>query len=316
MTLGRVVKLFFTIVFVAATIYLVAREQIFSAIWPAMGAFRFWETLLILFLFAIARIFQAFALRKSLLLFDKQISVGGAIGMVALKGFYNAGMSGAGLVAQAVRGRTHLNIAISTTAVVTALQFLLLIALLGLMFSLASIISPIQPKQKTILVFIGLLLGSTPFFATAAVVYMRSAWKGRMAQLLDDATTSLRNAMSTRPHIVAIIALALLSFQSFRIFRIVLIAWILDPSVQIATLSLTVIAADIGSVIPVTPGGIGVRELLIAAGGRITGSLELFLTAAVLDRIFALTFSLVHGLIVIVWYQFDGSSPQSQKLSE
>jgi uncharacterized membrane protein YbhN (UPF0104 family) len=313
MTLGRIAKLFFTIVFVAATIYLVARERIFSVFWQTLGAFTSWEILLILFLFAISRIFQAFAFRNSLLLFDKQISVGSAVGMVALKGFYNAGLSGAGLVAQAVRGRAHFNIAVSTMAVVTALQFLLLIGLLGLMFSLASIVSPIPLEQKIVLVLLGLILGSTPFFATAAVVYMGSAWKGRMARLLEDATTSLRNAMSARPHIVTSIALALLGFLSFRILRIVLIAWILDPGVNIAALSLTVVAADIGSVIPITPGGIGVRELLIAAGGRITGSLELFLTAAVLDRIFALAFSLAHGLIVIVWYQFDANPSQSRK---
>jgi uncharacterized membrane protein YbhN (UPF0104 family) len=94
-------------------------------------------------------------------------------------------------------------------------------------------------------------------------------------------------------------------FIATRITRIMIIAAAIDRQTDLGTLVLLVLAADTSLVVPVTPGGIGIRELIIGAGGSAFGRFDVFLTAALIDRGFSIAFNMLHGIAVILSYQFS-----------
>lgn len=123
-----------------------------------------------------------------------------------------------------------------------------------------------------------------------------SAFGPRINSILADIHELLTNA---RPGSLLLAGGYQLLFAWLRVARLAFITVLLSPHVNIVELSAIVLTADLASLLPLTPGGIGLREFLIGTGGVAIGHLEILVAAAVVDRGVMVLGNLAHGLFVL-----------------
>jgi len=298
---------FATVLFVAATVALAAhsvpseillRSIIFLDMWIVVGLF---------LIFLIMRVWQAAALKISLAMVERQVSLLAAIGLIAIKGLFNQGVSGAGLVAQGVRAKHRFAIRYRDFGIVTFIQALtltgtlgalLFLALMGLVFTGSGL--------NALIILVAMIAMGLPIAASLlwnAIPHDRisdrvSGWPD------SEASKRLRSALFQTRGIWIVASQA--AFFGFRFCKFAAIALLIQPDVSLTHLLVIVLIADLATVVPITPGGIGVRELVIATGGAMLGDLEVALSAAIIDRVTGIAFSLIHGLFVVALHQWEG----------
>lgn len=301
----RAWKLVATVIAVATTLGLALQEPIVDQFGAALNTLDLTTIILIIFLFGLMRTFQALALQISLNESQSRLEFQSAVGLIALKGFYNLAFSGAGLVAVALRGRAALNIQIKDLAAATLLQAALLIIVLGLLFAVASLCFEPDPRYKIAFALLGLSVAAIPFLIGTLTRFASRRVIQRLPRAVQRAAEYGRDSAiwSTRTKVVA--TLIIFAYVTSRLARIIVLALIIDSSANVGHLIYVVVGADLLSIIPITPSGIGVREIAIGAGGAFIGEFDLFLSAAVLDRMVSIGLNLIHGLTVIFWQMLD-----------
>lgn len=298
---------FATVLFVAATVALAAqsvpseimfRSIIFLDMWIVAGLF---------LIFLIMRVWQAAALKISLAMVERQLSLLATIGLVAIKGLFNHGVSGAGLVAQGIRAKHRFAIRYRDFGMVTLIQALTLTGTLGALLLLAFMGFLFTGTVLNALVIsIALIAMGLPIAAALlwdAIPHDRIG--DRVSGWPDSETSKRLRATLFQTRGILIVA-AQAAFFGFRFCKFAAIALLIQPEVSVAQLLVIVLIADLATVVPITPGGIGVRELVIAAGGAMLGDFEVALSAAIIDRVTGIAFSLVHGFFVVMLHQMEG----------
>lgn len=246
------------------------------------------------------------ALSVTLRFWGYSLPVAKSFGLIALKGFFNQGVSGSGLLAQGLRARYRLGISWQHFGAATLVQAASLLGVLGTLLTILSV-ALLSGLQQTLVIVAGVAAVCAPF---ALVLLWRVLPHQAIRRFINRWPDDLGiSAVSRRGLVWGLLGLiaAQLLFVSFRFARIAIIAVLMQPDISLAHLFLVVVLADLVTIVPVTPGGIGVRELVIALGGAAVGGLEIALAAAIIDRVISICLSLIHGLLVLGWYYASDS---------
>ncbi len=254
---------------------------------------------------------QAAALSLSVRYWGGRLRLPQSFGLVALKGFFNQGVSGSGLVAQGVRARYRLGVAWGHFGAATLLQAASMVVVLGGLLAATGALL-LTDGQRVAAVLLGLGAAASP-------IIMALAW-GRLPHHAIRRRVPRwpeglgRVVLSRRGVILHTMGLALvqLLFVLLRFCRLAIIAVLMQPDISLAHLFVIVLMADLATVVPITPAGIGVRELVIALGGAAVGDLDVALAAAIIDRVASMGLSLLHGLLVLVWYHWSDTRAARQ----
>ncbi|WP_220337108.1 lysylphosphatidylglycerol synthase domain-containing protein [Wenzhouxiangella sp. 15181] len=298
-------KIALTFVFTAATIFLAVRSGAFGMLEAAFTRITWVELSALFAIFVVIRIIQAYSLIQSLKVVNTALTLRTSLELAALKGFYNLGLGGAGFIAQAIHVRSRNLFSITQLAWATATQSILLIAALGA-FLLA--VAPAlfdHAKAFWAVILLGGLGTLIPFMALPALRYSRRL-TNRLPVRLQSKLKELQYHFPA-PRMNQLVPLWLLqvSLVGLRLGRIIFIAVLLDPLTPIGELAATTLFADLATVVPLTPGGIGIREFLIGAGGSLGRQPDLFIIAAIIDRGIAITGNLVHGTVTLTANHFN-----------
>ncbi|NKI36176.1 hypothetical protein HFP89_13475 [Wenzhouxiangella sp. XN79A] len=253
----------------------------------------------VLLLFILMRIAQAFSFKHALELSNRIIAFDASLALVGIKGLFNLGFVGLGLAAQTAHGKIAHHVPVRIMIHANLTQLFLLVVALGLGLIAGIILLPHAsdiPGSMTFLL-IGAGCAAMGLAGTVACIFPScSVWLNRIPGV-----QHLRLGME-RPHGEPLRSLLLIAcFQATtvvtRVTRVLVIAWSISPDADFQTLAMSVLIADTVGVVPVTPGGIGLRELLIGMLGAAADQYEVFLAAAVIDRMAAIVLNLVHGAL-------------------
>lgn len=290
-----------TFMAVGLTIAIAMRPSVWANIEYAFASFDHEVIVVLLILFCFMRLFQGLSLCLSLKSLNHDLPLRNALGLVALKGFFNLAFAGAGLFAQAVRAKSSLNVGYSTFAYASLYQAMVLVTVLGFLTAAVGVVVLPSVEKKAMFGILGLAIAVAPFLTLSVVRRVKSLKNAKIARII---LRFVQYRLEDWKWLLPLAVLGTFFFLS-RLIRISIIAITVEEGIRLEFFSLAVIVADLSTVIPITPGGIGVRELVIGAGGNWVGQLDIFLAAAVVDRIIGLVFSLVHGLLVLFVYQFS-----------
>jgi len=286
--------------FVAATILLISKVGSIPNILSSLGNISLVELIIVTMLFALLRFSQALCFAVVASTINVRISMGSSMDLMALKGFFNLGLGGAGLVAQAAHSRTTNLLSLPEFTAATLIQSLFLVSSFGiaLLFAVFWIEAP-----QSFVIFCALAcvfvftLPLIAFLILNSITYASALIPSSMS----DSASKLRQAVTFNPKRLMLAAWLLqILIVLFRIARIALIGLFLSSEIDIRSLIATTLVADFASLIPLTPGGIGLREFVIGVGANIVDQFDLFMAAAVLDRAVAITCNLLHGGFVLL----------------
>lgn len=214
--------------------------------------------------------------------------------LTALKGFYNLGVSGAGLVAQAAHANATKSLGMAELAWATAIQSILLVSAIGFWLMIAGAWA-FGTMQGFWLALAG---GAATLSPLLLVTTIRSDWPpwGILPESVRQRASSfIRKADDVSLKGMLQLFLVQSALVSLRVSRVLCIALFLDPSLDIARSASITLSADLASVVPLTPGGLGIREFFIGLGANLTGQLEILLAAAVIDRGITILGNSIHG---------------------
>lgn len=287
------------ILFTLATIFLIVKADALGTIGQAFSRIGPQELLLLGLLFAALRVMQAVSLVVIIKNIGVKLPFRASLDLAGLKGFYNLGLGGAGLVAQAVHAHSQQLFSVPQLAWTTALQSLLFVSALGalLFFSATSLTGTLS--IALVPAAFGLTACLAPFLALSIFERTELAMRlspSRYHKKLRALKTSFCNTSREQLFIAWLIQVVIVFI---RLTRILFIAFFLNPFVPIASLAVTTLAADLVTVVPLTPGGIGMREFFIGIGAQLAGAFELFVAAALIDRGVAIAGNLVHGVFTL-----------------
>jgi uncharacterized membrane protein YbhN (UPF0104 family) len=288
-------KVALTLAFTAATIFLAARSGALETLETTFTRIGWLELVALFTLFGIMRILQAWSLVLAMKTVGASLRFRVSLDLAGLKGFYNLGLGGAGFVAQAIHARSRNLFSLGQLTFATISQSLLLVSALGaLLLGFSSALLQ-DPAMFWPIVFISLLAVLSPFWALRA---LHST--GLVSRLVPKKFRSKIEEISNNvpaPAFDGLLSLwlAQVLLVSVRLGRMLLIAFFLDPLISIGSLAATTLFADLATVVPLTPGGIGVREFLIGLGASLGGHSELFIAAAIIDRGITIAGNVIHG---------------------
>lgn len=287
--------------FTAATVWLAFEAGAAKTIAETLRHLGLLEFGALLVLFAALRACQAISLTLVTQPLGIRLRFHTSLDLAGLKGLYNLGLSGAGLVAQAVHGRSKALFSVGQLAWATGLQSLLLISALGAVVIASALINPFNQTGLTYSICV---LGTAVIAFSLAIIRIASSSKKlstRMPRWLREPLDRLRQ-VGRKPSLKQLGALLAiqLSIVLLRLARLLTIAIFIDASADLSELALVTSVADLLTTVPLTPGGIGAREFLIGLGAEMFGQVDLFLAAAIIDRGFTLLANLMHGGIVLL----------------
>lgn len=294
-----IIKSLGALAFTSALALLAFRQEILGDIWRALQE----VSLFILFgafgLFTAARLVQALCLRQTLLIFDERISFHTALDLSGIKGFYNLTFHGAGVLAQAASGKSKNIFQMRNFVASTLLQSILLAFSMAISVALLSFALPGLGISSEVALVFGLIVS---FIALAMIVLLRR-YRLQVAVAgprINEALSDLHQLLKTaRPASLLLAAGYQLSFAWLRLARLLFIAALTNPYVSMIELSAIVLTADLASLVPLTPGGIGLREFIIGTGGVAIGHMDTLIAAAVIDRGIMILGNLSHGFLVL-----------------
>lgn len=285
--------------FILALTFLAFEQEAFGNIWRALQDTSL-STLVGAFgLFTAARFVQALCLRQTLLIFNEKLPFHTALDLTGIKGFYNLTFHGAGILAQAASGKSKNLFRMRSFVASTLLQSLLLACSIGASVAALSFALPERANSNELVLIFGLIVSLA---SLATVVWLRRN-RPQIAAAgphLNDALNDLHQHLNTaRPRSILLVAGYQLSFAWLRLARLLFITLLASTDVNVIELSAIVFTADLASMAPVTPGGVGLRELIIGTGGIAIGYMEILVAAAVVDRGIMIIGNLLHGLLVL-----------------
>lgn len=262
---------------------------------------------LVALLFIMMRATQAMFLLRLLELHDQKISFGSSMTLAGLKGLFNLAFLGLGFVAQSAQAKLALLVPVRVMLLANVTQSFVLVLALGTSLFVTTLFFFSRtnlPAPEALIVgglavsIIGLVGAGTCLFPGRLPSWVREL---RVSRWL------LQKESSPKPGGAAALGVLILGLVlvALRLARVLAIAYAIDPEVELYSLMITVLAADTVSVVPITPGGIGVRELIIGFWGTVVDHYELFLAAAIVDRVLTIAFNLVHGTVA-VWLSGRG----------
>src|SRR5699024_10503240 len=133
-------KMVLAVVFTTATFWLAVESGALSTlrnVFKQIGALEFFVLSL---LFIALRIFQALSFLTVIRQSNTIVTFKASLSLAGLKGLYNLGFSGAGLAAQAFRGRSKGLFTVPQLAWATGLQSLLLVSSLGAALAVSALV--------------------------------------------------------------------------------------------------------------------------------------------------------------------------------
>lgn len=293
-------KTTFTLVFLFATAFLAARSGALVTLQATSTQIGWLELFFLLGLFTIMRILQAWSLVRAMGLAGASLRFGESLDLAGLKGLYNLGLGGAGLVAQAIHARSRNLFSIRQLAFATVSQSLLLVSALGTLLVMFSTTLLQYTTAFLLLVSFGALTALIPF-VVLRVPHHLGTLPTLFTKALGLSIENLRKKLSVLSYKRLLeLWLIQITLISLRLVRIIAIALLIDPSTSVGQLAAATLLADLVTVVPLTPGGIGIRELLIGLGASLEGQSEIFIAAAIIDRGITVAGNLFHGTCTIV----------------
>lgn len=284
--------------FIFATLWLIVRSGALSSIGAAFQQLESLEIVIIGLLFAGMRIGQAISLSLAIRMQGVPLQFSQSLELSALKGFFNLGFIGAGVAAQAMQARTDKLFTLKHLALATAFLAVLLVSFQGILLVIFAFLFGKAGGYKLIMAGVGIVAALCPMLILLLLRFTSIAHRilpTKLYALTEDIRGSLRRA---NVGYVGRVWLAQGALVVFRIGRVIFVAYALDPQAALGLLLTITIFADLVTAIPLTPGGIGLREFIIGLGGELAGHFDLFIAVAVIDRAITLGGNLVHGLYV------------------
>lgn len=295
----KIIRALGALTFLVALALLAHRQEALESIGQAIRNVSAVTLIGAFILFAAARFVQALCLQQALHIFGERLSSQSALELSGIKGFYNLTFQGAGVLAQAASGRANNIFRMRSFIASTLLQSILLALSIGVSVAILAFGLPGGALSRNLALLFGL---GVAIAALVLVLLMRryriqaSAFDPRINSILSDIHELL---MGARPASLVLVGGYQLLFAWLRLARLAFITVLLTPEVNVIELSAIVFAADLASLLPLTPGGMGLREFLIGTGGVAIGHMEVLVAAAVVDRGVMILGNLAHGLLVL-----------------
>lgn len=292
MTLPRLAQIVLTLVTLGLALILIGREYSWPELESQLQRLDPFSIVALLALTLATRAPQAEALRLALQAFGKRVTFMDSFWLIAIKAFFNQVFSGIGLLAQALRLKVAHAISLSVFSAATWTQMLAQLfavaaagLVIGILFAVTRTASPLMVVTPwlVLLVIAGILLilprgmSSLPLLGARFETVSRffSANQVTHAQWL---------------HLTALFVTILLT----RAARLGLIVALIAPETSVLVFLFAFMVGELALIAPVTPGGIGVRELLLGIGA-IGGGAESIMLAGIVDRAAAILVTLGLG---------------------
>lgn len=294
-------RLFFSIAFIALLLVLLSQPQARKQFVNALVSLSLSTLASVVTLFILMRLAQSISLQRALRIQDQTIGFDSSLTLVGLKGLFNLGFSGLGVAAQSAQGQIKHFVPIGAMVVANVIQLFLLIAALGLLLLIALALFWRNPNTPVpiVLVILGVVFAICGLGMGVACVSPKCTAFLRHRLPLQVRLGEHRRIGEQAPRAVFLILILQAACVLFRLGRVLIIAWGIDPHMDFQTLAISVLVADAIGVIPITPGGIGMRELMIGLIGAASRHYEVFLAAAVLDRIVMIALNFSHGAVAV-----------------
>lgn len=285
--------------FLLALALLARRQDALESIWLAISNVSAVALIGALILFAAARLAQAQCLRQALLISGECLSFTTALELSGIKGFYNLTFQGAGILAQGASGKARNIFRMRNFIASSLLQSILLALSIGVSVATLAFLLPEGRLPRNGAMLFGSGVASAALVLVFAIRRYRvhvSAFGPRINSILADVHERLTCA---RLGSLLIACGYQLCFAWLRLARLAFVAVVLTSEVNFLELSAIVFAADLASLVPLTPGGIGLREFVIGTGGVAVGQMEILVAAALVDRGVMILGNFAHGLLVM-----------------
>ncbi|WP_322521265.1 lysylphosphatidylglycerol synthase transmembrane domain-containing protein [Guyparkeria halophila] len=246
--------------------------------------------------FVLMRIAQAYALKTSLSISQNRISSFGALDLIGTKGLFNLGMSGAGVLAQGARAKEEFGIPYRNFAAAALTETLSMIFVLGALLTALATFGAIEAWRAT-----AIALGSG---AALAPILLLSIWHyyPKLTRNYIPFINRHNAPLGTGENVaikLATLATLQLVFILTRVARFGLIALTLDASIPSSQIVTALVIGDFATLVPLTPGGVGIRELTIGAIGNSFGTADILLAAAIIDRLVSVALNTAHGAVTV-----------------
>jgi len=297
----KTVRMTLTVGLIAILLILILQQSVRDQIIDSIQSLSHLHIALLAALFVLMRVVQALSLRRVLSLYNQNIEFNSALSLAGLKGGFNLGFSGLGLVAQSAQARVQFLVPVRVMLFANVTQSFMLILALGVCLFLATLFFFEADGLPAPIAFLALALGAGLLGFSGAVICLLPNGPGKKVRKVKALRSLLPPEASRKPpwHVVVGIVVLQSALVVLRTARVLVIAYAITSAVNVEFLTVTVLAADTLGVIPITPGGIGVRELIIGMLGATTDHYEVYLAAAIIDRVLTVVFNIVHGSIAI-----------------
>ncbi|MDX1454442.1 MAG: lysylphosphatidylglycerol synthase domain-containing protein [Gammaproteobacteria bacterium] len=300
MTLGRLRKLLLVITLLAVFFLSLRSLKVDQLAYAVQSLGPLLLAGLALLLFA-TRLFQALLLRLSLRKSGSPpLSLGQCLDLVASKGLFLQVAGGGAVVAQGWIARDRLGIRVGDFANAAFWRIHAQLASLLMLAPLPFLAWHGGSWQAITgwLFVAGLIM---LMLATAWLVRDWPRWRQFLLRRLPAVSPQLDAlpGQMVTPGVVGWLGYLLLSFLivALRFARLCLIAAVVAPEIPALLLAKAFVLAEVTVILPLTPGGLGVRELALAAGGGLQNAFDTLLLIALLDLALVLLFNLAHGAI-------------------
>ena len=297
----KAVRATLTVGLIAILLILILQQSVRAQIIDSIQSLSHLHIVFLTALFAVMRVVQALSLRHVLSLYNRQIDFKSALSLAGLKGLFNLGFSGLGLAAQSAQARVQFLVPVRVMLFANVTQSFMLIVALGVCLFLATLFFFEAGVLPARIAFLGLALGAGLLGLLGVGICLFPNGLAKKVPNLKKLHSLLPPETTSKPTCRVVIGIIVLqiAFVVFRTARVLVIAYAIASAVNVEFLTVTVLAADTLGVIQITPGGIGVRELIIGALGATVEHYEVFLAAAIIDRVMTVFFNIVHGSIAI-----------------
>lgn len=305
-------KIFLSIILIAILLGLIVQPSFGKALATGLIRLPWYFVVFIFILFTVMRGFQTLVLQHALFALGTRVRLGDCAQLLGLKGLYNMGFMGGGVAAQIAQANISLEIKIGHFMLATFLQAAIFASSLLLLFGLVLVGFRSEPFPHNVIIGV-VSIASALMLVT--VVISRLGPNGRIISnralaFIPHLKPEIKDYQALRSQI-AYVYIYSLGLHIARSLRFICIMFFMASQVPLSFSMTAVLGADIVGQIPITPAGIGTRELALGYFGKVLSLFDIFLAAAIIDRTAAICFNLGHGLLSFFTLSFfSDSSPQ------
>ena len=284
----------------------------------------FWQTLIselislplhivgsLFLLSLVMRALQTIVLKYALSAFELRIRMRDCAQLLGLKGIYNMGISGGGIAAQLAQSRITLGIKTGQFIGATLLQAGMFISsLLFILGSVLLIIGAAPFRNQSLLGVVCFVCASAAAGLVISGLWPNERIRGiRALAFLHHLRADALNQGVLRP-IIFRIYLYSIGIHVARSVRFTILLSFMAAQVSLEFGVTAVLVADVVAQLPVTPAGLGTRELALGYFGEAMTLFDVFLAAAIIDRTVAICFNIAHGLLAFLTLSFASQAPK------